>query len=136
MDLTPRKTTDQTFQGEKLWLGSKHGTDSPITGTLLISAFPAGHITANGCIPSGTPVTKSGTTYGPSRLGTAPGTQAATCDGHLFEDVFVDTRSPAATTVACAIQWHGVVIKSKIPAPTGHTLAWDVTKGSPNVKYV
>jgi len=121
MDLSPKTTVTQ-HADEKLWLGSKHGTDCTETITLDITngGFQTSDFVAGGdgysYLKSGIPLKKhAGTGLYRRVVGTAGSEEKA--DGHLFESVRVKTGTGATTKAGASLLWHGKVVIAKVPTP-------------------
>lgn len=115
------------------WVGSPHGIDSPLSGT-LDSAKCRPFAAADGYLPSSFPLalnTESGL-YEPAF--SADGSTQAAQTLHLLRA----TKIPAAGSsrnVGTALFWHGVVRTSRIKGiPAGGT--FDAAKGARTILYV
>lgn len=124
MDLSPTRTV--VSYDDVPWVGSRHGTDSDQSITLLKSAFvTAGLVDANGYVSSGTPVIENAEKlYIPAPAG-------APCDGHLAEQV----RTGPSAHAAGALRWHGVVIVAQLPGDFADEFDAS-TDGAPQIRYV
>lgn len=110
MDISP-KTTAYAVD-DPSWLGSAHGTDSPESCTLLVSAFVDETHYPSGFMPGGLPlgkITASGK-FGPYDDEAVDGTE--TLVGHLYGAVDVQA---GATNIGAAILTHGKVKESRLP---------------------
>lgn len=108
MDLSVRTETYQT--GDHSWLGSAHGTDDGVSGTLDVSTLQAEHY-ANGFVPSGTCLalnTSSGLYQAYDNDGL---NDTATGVGHLLTDAYTD----GTADVGISILRHGRVIEANLP---------------------
>ena len=138
MDLSPVTTTSSAHD-EKLWLGSKHGTDTLQTITLDIEGgtfddvivAEVGSAVGWGYVPSGLPLveTEAGlyeladtyhanpdtdTDGGGADTDTDGPPVDSTAEGHLFESVRVKGNN-----VGASLFWHGVVVKAQVPGFDG-----------------
>lgn len=111
MDIQPRVTSD-IGQHDYDWLDSRFGTEDPETVTLDLSKFTEATHYPDGFIRAGGPITKDGTTglYGPAAEADT------TCDGHLYQNVQVNS---GATKAGAPMLWHGVVRSARVPYAAG-----------------
>jgi hypothetical protein len=113
MDLSLK--TESFTQDRRDWLGSKHGTDAPVTVTLDVSKFTANTHYPAGFIKSGIPLGKVTATglYGPYDDTATDGRQTAV--GFLFTAQDVNARAVTSTKVVGSMLLHCFIREAKLP---------------------
>lgn len=99
-------------QGNDTWLDSRHGVDTPKTGTLKISAFTA----PDGYIPSGTPLVEGGT-GNEGYLVPAPTDGTTAPVGFVLGDFPIDS-SLDGVGLPVGYIWHGRIKTQNLPVET------------------
>jgi hypothetical protein len=98
------------------WLGSARGTESPRSGTLVLSAFTAADHYPDGQIPSGTPLSQftSGPDFDPAVATYGPWTGTGALAGFLFTTQSVPVGMTTGFIV-CSVLDTGRVIVELLP---------------------